>query len=112
MRAEYENLKKSWGGKGGYDAWFSKPINNAKLNTVATYYELVPTFNRLLAQQKGELPAFYAEMRKLAKLPKAERQAILDKFAKSPAPAAVAARTDSASKTPGDVLENAATARR
>ncbi len=84
LRQEYQRLKtEKWGGNPEYDSWFSKPINNAKLNTVATYYELVPAFNRLLDKCKGDLPLFYRELRKIARLPKAERQATLEKLLKS-----------------------------
>jgi predicted aminopeptidase len=34
---------------------------------------LVPAFERLLAQAGGDLPRFYAEVRRLAALPAAER---------------------------------------
>lgn len=81
MRQEYQNLKASWNDHGEYDNWFAKPINNAKLNTVATYYELVPAFNRLLELNKGDLSAFYYEVRKIAKLNKNERHAVLKKLA-------------------------------
>jgi predicted aminopeptidase len=77
MREEYAKLKASWGGNGEYDNWFAKPINNAKLNTVATYYELVPAFNRLLQEEKGDLPRFYQKVRGIAKLSKTERHKIL-----------------------------------
>ena len=80
LRDDYAKLKSAWGGNPEYDNWFAKPINNAKLNTVATYYELVPRFNRLLEKFNGDLPKFYAEVRKMAKLSKEERAAILAKF--------------------------------
>ena len=34
--------------------------NNARLNTAATYYTLVPDFARLLAKHHGDLAAFHA----------------------------------------------------
>ena len=80
LRDDYAKVKAAWGGNPEYDNWFSKPINNAKLNTVATYYELVPRFNRLLEKCNGDLPKFYAEVRKMAKLSKEERASILAKF--------------------------------
>jgi predicted aminopeptidase len=49
-------------------------LNNAQLNSVATYYDLVPEFERLLAASDGDLERFYAVVTRLAKLPKAERQ--------------------------------------
>ena len=48
-------------------------MNNAKLNSVGTYYDLVPAFTQLLASQDGRLEAFYTECRILAELPKSER---------------------------------------
>jgi predicted aminopeptidase len=80
LRSDYERVKAtSWGGNREYDNWFNKPINNAKLNTVATYYELVPAFNHLLEKCGRDLPTFYQEVRRIAKLSKEERQAVLEK---------------------------------
>jgi predicted aminopeptidase len=73
MRDEYADLKADWHGYPGYDNWFDTTLNNAKLNSVGTYYDLVPAFTQLLASQDGSLEAFYAECRILAGLPKSER---------------------------------------
>jgi predicted aminopeptidase len=73
MRDEYAHLKADWHGYAGYDNWFGTTLNNAKLNSVGTYYDLVPAFTQLLASQEGSLEAFYAECRILAGLPKSER---------------------------------------
>jgi predicted aminopeptidase len=73
LRAQYHELKAAWGGYDDYDEWFSGSLNNAQLNSVATYYDLVPAFERLLAARNGDLEQFYAEAGKLAKLRKAER---------------------------------------
>jgi predicted aminopeptidase len=73
MRDEYADLKADWLGYAGYDNWFEPPLNNAKLNSVGTYYDLVPAFKQLLASRDGSLEAFYRECRILAKLPKSER---------------------------------------
>ena len=73
MRNEYTDLKTDWHGYAGYDNWFDTTLNNAKLNSVGTYYDLVPAFTQLLASQDGRLEAFYAECRILAELPKSER---------------------------------------
>ena len=74
LRANYEQLKASWKGDTRYDTWFQQPLNNAQLNTVATYYHLVPAFQRLLANCGGDLEKFYAKSEGLAKLPKEKRQ--------------------------------------
>jgi predicted aminopeptidase len=77
MREEYQGLKQRWGGFAGYDRWFEEPLNNAKLVSIAAYSELVPAFQRMLADRGGDLPAFYAEVKRLAALPKTKREAQL-----------------------------------
>jgi len=76
MRADYEVLKKSWGGTGDYDAWFAQPLNNATLAAVATYRRWVPAL-RSRIDALG-LEGFYAEMAELAKLRPPERAARLE----------------------------------
>ena len=73
MRADYEKLKASWDGYAGYDNWFKRPINNARLNTIATYQTLVPAFQQLLAHNGGDLQRFYADAKALANLGKEQR---------------------------------------
>ena len=73
LRRNYEQLRTQWGGFGGYDNWFAQRVNNAQLNTVATYHDLVPAFQHLLQQNAGDLEKFYREVRIVSKLPKAER---------------------------------------
>jgi predicted aminopeptidase len=51
--------------------------NNARLASLATYYECVPGFQRVLAGQDHDLARFYAAVRELAKLPRDERHARL-----------------------------------
>ncbi|HEX9184711.1 MAG TPA: aminopeptidase [Burkholderiales bacterium] len=51
--------------------------NNAVLASLATYADLVPAFERLLADAGGDLPAFYARVSALAALPLQERKAAL-----------------------------------
>jgi predicted aminopeptidase len=68
MRANYADLKESWSvSRSGYDDWFSEPVNNAKLNTVAAYYDLVPAFQAVLRSQGGDLGKFFNGVRELAK---------------------------------------------
>jgi predicted aminopeptidase len=73
LKTDYAILKTNWGGATDYDGWFSRQINNAQLNSVAAYYDLVPGFERLLELNHGDLELFYDEARRLAKLPKKER---------------------------------------
>lgn len=51
--------------------------NNARLNTVATYYTMVPGFERLLAKHPGDLDAFHDEVDAMRKLSNDERMKIL-----------------------------------
>ena len=51
--------------------------NNAVLASFATYTQKVPAFERLLADAGGDLERFYARVRELASLPRAEREARL-----------------------------------
>lgn len=77
LRSDYQQVKKQWGGYTGYDDWFETPINNAKINTVATYHELVPAFNQLLLKSGGNLKRFYESCRKLADKSKEMRRQVL-----------------------------------
>jgi predicted aminopeptidase len=60
-----------------YEEWIATGLNNARLASVATYFECVPGFTRLLHEQEDDLPRFYAAVRKLAELPRSERHAKL-----------------------------------
>jgi predicted aminopeptidase len=60
-----------------YDEWIDEGLNNARLASVATYYDCVPGFQRLLASEDNDLERFYAAARALAKLPRAQRDAQL-----------------------------------
>ena len=73
----YQALRKSWQGYSGYDMWFEEAVNNARLNSLATYYDLVPAFEELLAAGNGDLEVFYAEVKHLSKLPKEKRHQVL-----------------------------------
>jgi predicted aminopeptidase len=78
LQKDYVALKQSWGGNAEYDQWFAAAINNAQLNSVATYYDLVPGFERLLALNGGDLEKFYNEAERLSKMPKKERHQWLE----------------------------------
>jgi predicted aminopeptidase len=60
-----------------YEEWIRDGLNNARLASVATYYDCMPGFKRLLQQEDNDLPRFYAAVRELAQLPKDERHARL-----------------------------------
>ena len=83
MHEEYAQLRTGWGGYNGYDAWIAKDLNNAKLGSISTYNQLVPAFNALLAREHNDLPAFYAQVKELAKMSKKERDQRLAELAPS-----------------------------
>ena len=77
LRSEFAALRDSWGGHAPYEGWFEQDINNAHLATVATYFVCVPGFERELAALKGDLPAFYRRVRRLAKMPQKARDDLI-----------------------------------
>lgn len=81
LRESYVQLKVKWGGSTAYDAWFQRSLNNAQLNTVDTYYHLVPAFRRVLREKAGNLEAFYSTIESLRKLDKPARRARLTALA-------------------------------
>lgn len=78
LRADYAALRERWGGYRGYDAWFARDLNNARLAAVATYQQYVPAFERLLEEQSGKFDMFYRAAREVGALPPAERRAYLE----------------------------------
>lgn len=78
LKAEYSELRASWGGFPGYDRYFAQDLTNAHLASVGAYNVLVPAFDALLAREGGDLTRFYFEVRRLARLPKGEREAELE----------------------------------
>jgi predicted aminopeptidase len=77
MREAYDALRQQWGGRGPFDAWFAKDINNAQLASIATYFACVPGFERELKAVGGNLPAFYRRVRELAKLDQERRDLLV-----------------------------------
>jgi predicted aminopeptidase len=60
-----------------YDEWLAAGLNNARLASVATYFDCVPGFERLLAESDNDLVRFYAAVRAVAQQPRATRHAQL-----------------------------------
>jgi predicted aminopeptidase len=78
FRAEFDDLKASrWGGFTGYDSWVAR-ANNASFGVLAAYNELVPQFERLFERQGSDFERFYAEVKRLAALPKDQRRGALN----------------------------------
>jgi len=80
LRQDYAELKAGWGGIKDYDEWFKHSLNNAQLNTLDTYYHLVPAFRQLLREQNNNLESFYRMAAALGKLKDDERQARLNRL--------------------------------
>lgn len=81
MRQGYERAKAGEPGLAGYDRWFAGHAgagpNNASVASVALYSGLVPAFKAILAAEGNDLHRFYARVKTLAALPRAERDAAI-----------------------------------
>jgi predicted aminopeptidase len=74
---ELRTLAERYGTESTLAAELDGQPNNARLASLATYYECVPGFQRVLAAQQHDLPRFYEAVRALAKLPREQRRAKL-----------------------------------
>ncbi len=77
LQQDYESLKAAWGGFQGYERLFAKVPNNALFASISVYSDYVPAFSALLDKHRGDMRAFYAEVRELGRLEKGERIARL-----------------------------------
>jgi predicted aminopeptidase len=77
LRSAFALLKADWGGHAPFESWFDGDVNNAHLASVGTYFDCVPGFERELKAAGGDLTAFYARVRGLAKLDRERRDAIV-----------------------------------
>jgi len=62
------------GGNLKIERWFAKPVNNARLATVSSYYEMLPGFETLLKQRGGDLEHFMADISAMRRLKHDERR--------------------------------------
>lgn len=72
------DLAQQQGLRSGYESWLDAGLNNAHLASVATYFDCVPGFERLLAQSGGDLSGYYAAVRALGRGPAATRRALCE----------------------------------
>jgi predicted aminopeptidase len=82
LRRDYALLKSGWNGFSGYDYWFAPELNNARLNSVANYYDLVPGFEQLLRLYDRDMEKFYQAAERLSDLSKERRHHWLQDLAK------------------------------
>jgi predicted aminopeptidase len=73
LAQDMRDLARRQGVSSGYEDWIDDGLNNAQLASVATYFDCVPGFERLLAREDGDLPRFYAAVRALARKPQVQR---------------------------------------
>ena len=76
FRADYAQLRLSWGGYAGYDAWVLQ-ANNAAFGAQAAYDDLVPGFEALFERENRDWPRFYEAVRRLGMLEKIGRHQAL-----------------------------------
>jgi predicted aminopeptidase len=77
LQQDYAKLRTSRHTGSTYDPWFAHPINNARLCALASYFDLVPGFKRLLQSCGGDREKFYVECEKLKPLSPEQRRARL-----------------------------------
>jgi len=88
MLGNYETLKASWDGYKGYDGWFRRELNNARLVAVATYRRYVPAFYAMYDEVGGNLQQFYDLAKEVSVLPGDQRRARMAKYLELAAEAA------------------------
>jgi predicted aminopeptidase len=71
--AEYRRIRARWAGDSRYDKLFKEPMNNARLCTLATYFDLVPAFEKLLRECNGDIEAFFSRLETFRPLSRKER---------------------------------------
>lgn len=80
MRDDYEILKSSWDDYKGYDGWFRRELNNARLIAVATYRRYVPAFHAMYKEVGGDLQLFYTLAEEVSALPGDKRREKMAKY--------------------------------
>jgi predicted aminopeptidase len=63
-----------------FDSWFNKPVNNARLSSLATYSQWVPAFRQLLKDCNNSFRCFHKRASALAELSSDERQQELQRL--------------------------------
>jgi len=77
LTEEIQATERRTGLRSIYSQWIGAGLNNAHLASVATYFDCVSGFERLLEEEGSDLAKFYARVRRLAGKPAAERHAQL-----------------------------------
>ncbi|MBX2867194.1 MAG: aminopeptidase [Acidiferrobacterales bacterium] len=77
LKQKYQELKQQGKGTRYYDWWFSRPLDNADLLTISTYYQLVPDFLKLYENSDSDLSEFINKIRDLARIERDKRRRLL-----------------------------------
>jgi predicted aminopeptidase len=80
LRRDYKQAREAWGGYDGYDDWMARDLNNAHLSLVATYYDLIPAFQGLLADSQQDFRLFYDRAARIGEKDKDKRSAELARY--------------------------------
>lgn len=80
LREAFVAMQEGWGNQEAYSAWMAGTVNNAKLNSVALYFDLVPALQSLLGASDYDLAAFYARCEALDGLSPEQRREQLQAF--------------------------------
>jgi len=80
MRTRYDALKVSWNGYKGYDGWFARELNNARLVAVSTYRRYVPAFAAMFDEAGKDMLAFHELARSVGELDSEKRQTRMDAY--------------------------------
>lgn len=76
LKEEYASIKKQHQPRENYDEWM-RDINNAKIASVVTYFDLTASFKQLFALSDQNYPRFYARVAELGALPVDQRHRCL-----------------------------------
>lgn len=75
LRRRADALNHRHGGSLKIDRWFQKPVNNARLLSIAAYYDMVPLFERHLERTcGGDFEAFFQSLKPLRRLSPEQRR--------------------------------------
>lgn len=81
MRDKYSQLKnEKWNGFTGYDNWFARDLNNARLIAVSTYRKWIPAYAAIFKEQGEDFDKFYVRIRELADMDFEPRQKLLREY--------------------------------
>ncbi len=83
FREAYAQLRASWDGYAGYDAWVAH-ANNAALGAQAAYDDKVPAFEALFVRQARNWRRFYDAVKELSLLAKPQREQALQAILMEP----------------------------